>query len=135
MDAEPGRTVLGSGGTGYVALKGGLRSPAFEVRLESPHAERQYRSAPSVIRDALRRRAGSLAADPHTGTLVSLRKVPKDTRRKWERRVGPVGNLYKLDLPDGWRVLYTAGTEGQARVILILEVVDHKEYDRLLGYG
>ena len=64
-----------------------------------------------------------------------MARVPQATRRKWEGRVGPVRNLYKVDLTGGWRPLYTVGSEGPLRVVLVLEVLRHKEYERVLGYG
>lgn len=105
------------------------------VRVESPHAERQFRAAPKDVQDALRRKANDLAKDPLTGTYVSVAQVPKGVRQRWEARVGRITNLYKLDLPGGWRVRYTLGSEGPLRVVLVLEVVRHKDYERLLGYS
>lgn len=98
------------------------------------HAARQDQSAPKSVHEALRRKADRLKEDPQTGTYVSPSRVPKSTKRRWERRVGPVTNLYKLDLPRAWRVLYTVGSEGADRAVLILEIVNHTEYERLLGY-
>jgi hypothetical protein len=106
-----------------------------EVRLESPHAERQFREAPREVQKALRRKAQEVAADPQLGTFVAMTRVPRSTRQKWERRVGPVQNLYKLDLPGAWRALYTIGSDGPLRVVLVLEVLRHKEYERVLGYS
>lgn len=54
--------------------------------------------------------------------------------KKWRRRIGPVTNLYKLDLPKAWRALYTLGSEGPNRVVLVIEILDHRGYDRVLGY-
>jgi hypothetical protein len=106
-----------------------------EVRIEHPHAAKQLEAAPPVVREALRRRAVVLRNDPQAGTFVALKQVPHPQRHRWEARVGPLAALYKLDLPEGWRVLYTTAIEGSRRMVLIFEVVPHKEYDRLLGYG
>ena len=43
--------------------------------------------------------------------------------------------LYKLDLPRGWRALYVVQTEGANRVALVIELLSHGDYERLLGYG
>lgn len=110
-----------------------MSSPSAEVRLESPHAERQFQSAPKEVSEALRRKAKDLAKDPQAGTFVPVARVPKATMRRWEARVGKVTNLYKLDLPGGWRALYTIGSDGPLRVVLVLEVVRHKDYERALG--
>lgn len=111
-----------------------MSAPRVEVRLEA-HASRQFDKAPRHVQADLRRKARALSLDPQRGAFVVLPKVPKATRRRWEARVGSFANLYRLPLAGAWRALYTVGTEGPLRVVLILEVVDHREYDRLLGYG
>ncbi len=106
-----------------------------EVRIEHPHAAKQMEGAPSVVRDALRRRANQLRLDPSAGTFIPMKQVPHATLRRWEARLGSLVALYKLDLPDGWRALYTTGSDGPLAAVLVFEVVTHREYDRLLGYG
>ena len=106
-----------------------------EVRLQSPHAEKQFRSSPREVRDGLNRLARSLRDDPQVGTFLRLRRIPRATVHRWEARVGRLSNLYKVDLPGAWRALYTVGSDGPLRVVLVLEVVSHTEYDRLLGFG
>ena len=103
--------------------------------MESPHAERQFRSAPRSVQEALWRKARELADDPQAGTFLPMARVPPVARRRWEARVGRVTNLYKLDLPGAWRALYTVGREGPLRVVLVLEVLRHKDYERVLGYS
>ena len=46
-----------------------------------------------------------------------------------------VTNLWKYDLPDGWRVIYTTTTPNKVEIIsVILEWFNHKEYDRRFSY-
>lgn len=105
-----------------------------DVLLEAS-AEKQLAKAPRSARDRLRRLAPALAEDPQLGEYVPPSDVHRrPTLRKWEARVGPVRNLYKLDLAAGWRALYTVGSRGADRVVMVLEVVDHKQYERLMGY-
>ena len=83
----------------------------------------------------MRREAKDLARDPQAGTFVSVTRVPKATIRRWEGRVGKVTNLYRLDLRDAWRALYMIGSDGPLRVVLVVEVFRHKDYERVLGYS
>ncbi len=83
----------------------------------------------------MRRKAKDLAKDPQAGTFVPLTRVPKAKMRRWEMRVGKVTNLYKLDLPGAWRALYTIGSDGPLRVVLVVEVLRHRDYERVLGYS
>lgn len=107
---------------------------ATDVVLEGS-AQKQFQKAPKPIQGALRDRAQHLARNPQAGEYVPLAQVPKKaTVKKWERRVGRMRNLYKLELPDGWRALYTIGSRGADRIVLVLEVLDHKQYERAMGY-
>ena len=87
------------------------------------------------VRELTSSRARVLRSLPHSGTFIALRQVPHAQRRRWEARLGPLVSLYKIDLPEGWRALYTTSTDESLRLVLVFEVVPHKEYDRLLGYG
>lgn len=108
---------------------------ATDVRLEGP-AQNQFEKAPATIREELKALAPKLAKDPQHGEYVPPASVHnKATLKRWQARVGPVKNLYKLEMADGWRALYTVGSRGPDRVVMILEVVRHKEYERLMGYS
>lgn len=104
-----------------------------DVRLEGP-AQKQFDKAPPRVRERLRALARRLAEDAQLGEYVPVTDVySKATLKKWERRVGKVRNLYKLELHDGWRALYTVGSRGADRLVMVLEVVDHKQYERRMG--
>ena len=45
-----------------------------------------------------------------------------------------VKNLWKYDLPKGWRLIYSIANSEIVVVSLILEWFDHKEYERKFKY-
>jgi len=45
-----------------------------------------------------------------------------------------INNLYKYDLPNAWRLLYSLGKEGIEIIAVILEWCPHKEYEKLFHY-
>ena len=46
-----------------------------------------------------------------------------------------VRNLWKLGLPNGWRLIYTITPENEVELIsAILEWLDHKDYERTFHY-
>ena len=63
---------------------------------------------------------------------------------KVERRLWPIeyvikysiNNLFRLELPGFWRLTYTLknGLSENEIVILILDIMDHKTYDKKFGY-
>ena len=45
-------------------------------------------------------------------------------------------NLFRVELPSFWRMLYTL-TDGESQieiVAFVLDVLDHKDYDKKFGY-
>jgi len=70
-----------------------------------------------------------LKYDYKYGDHVSKEKIPKEYVEKYG-----VKNLWKLDLSSFWRLIYTVrGTEIEV-ISVLLEVLDHKKYDRKFGY-
>lgn len=54
---------------------------------------------------------------------------PNEYRVKYQ-----LNNLWRLRLDCSWRMLYTLKGENVSIIALVLDVMDHKEYDRLFGY-
>jgi mRNA-degrading endonuclease RelE of RelBE toxin-antitoxin system len=70
-----------------------------------------------------------LKYDYQYGSHISKNKIPTEYLTKYG-----VENLWKLDLSSNWRMIYTVrGTEIEV-LSIILEVLDHKKYDRKFGY-
>jgi hypothetical protein len=72
-----------------------------------------------------------LTHDATVGDPIRKSLIPAVLKRKYE-----IDNLWRLELPDGWRVLYTIASRpaGQPE-IMILRILSHKDYDRLFGYS
>lgn len=45
-----------------------------------------------------------------------------------------IDNLWKYDLPRGWRLLYSIANGEICVISIVLEWMDHKEYERRFGY-
>lgn len=45
-----------------------------------------------------------------------------------------INNLWKYDLPDGWRLIYTIKANDVAILSIILEWFSHKGYERRFNY-
>jgi hypothetical protein len=71
-----------------------------------------------------------LAQDVTVGDPIRKSLVPVALKRSYE-----IHNLWRLELPGGWRALYTIASRPLGRPeVLILRIVSHKDYDRLFGY-
>ena len=63
------------------------------------------------------------------GVQVQKRLIPKSYLKKYG-----VDNLWKYDLPKGWRLLYSVRRNEIIVISIILEWLPHKEYERRFGY-
>lgn len=63
------------------------------------------------------------------GVQVPKKIIPKEYVQKYD-----VDNLWKYDLPRGWRLMYSIIGEDIIVVSLLLEWCDHKEYERRFNY-
>ena len=112
------------------------------VRLKlSPEAEEVYKylneEAPTskterMILKAVNQKVELIKSNPHFGNPIGKNKIPLEYKQKYE-----VTNLFRVELPGAWRMLYTL-TDGESEIEIIafvLDVIDHKQYDKKFGYG
>ena len=82
------------------------------------------------IKKGLIRAIKDLKENAFCGIQIPKRLFPKEYVQKYN-----VNNLWKYDLPKGWRLLYTITPENEVELIsAILEWTDHKGYERRFGY-
>jgi hypothetical protein len=61
------------------------------------------------------------------------RNVPKNLIPKKYASLG-ITNLFRNDLPDGWRLLHTVMEVEANQAVIELEAVSHPDYEALFGY-
>ena len=71
----------------------------------------------------------NLKQDAFTGIQLPKKLIPKEYLQKYN-----IDNLWKYNLPNAWRLLYSIGREEVTVVSIILEWMDHKDYERKFGY-
>lgn len=72
---------------------------------------------------------GNIEENAFCGIQIPKRLMPGEYVQKYG-----VGNVWKYDLPRGWRLIYSIVREEIIVVSLILEWFDHKEYERRFNY-
>jgi len=76
-----------------------------------------------------------LKQDPFVGDQLPKARIPESLARRHGLPATPP-NLWRLELPLAFRILYTVrGSRSQGIVVAVLEILSHRDYDRLLGYG
>lgn len=106
----------------------------------SAEAEEAYselnRKAPSSkversILHSIKKKIELVKANPHYGDPIAKELIP----REYKIRYG-VTNLFRVELSGFWRMLYTlTNDEAEVEIIaFVLDIVDHREYNRRFGY-
>jgi len=83
------------------------------------------------IFEAFQQKKELIKANKHYGEPIAKSKIPA----KFKIQYG-ITNLFWVELPHFWRFLYSL-TEGDSEieiVAFVLDIVDHKRYDKLFGY-
>lgn len=82
------------------------------------------------IKKSIIRAIHDLRQNAFSGIQVPKRLIPKVYIRKYR-----INNLWKYDLPKGWRLLYTVTADNEVELIsAVLEWFDHKDYEKRLKY-
>ncbi len=71
-----------------------------------------------------------LEGDAFCGIRLSKRLIPKFYVNKF----GKLDNLWKYDLPNAWRLIYTIKNRDVVVLSIVLEWMSHKEYERRFKY-
>ena len=106
----------------------------------SPEAEEVYKylneQAPhskteNMILNAVNKKVELIKSNIHYGTPIAKKLIPDEYKAKYG-----VTNLFRIELPTFWRMLYTLTTdETEIEIIaFVLDVIDHEEYNKKFGY-
>ena len=94
---------------------------AFERLKDSAAEKRLYDNLMRAFRD--------IEENPAAFIHIKQRLIPKEYISKYG-----IDNLWKYDLPNGWRLLYSLGRDEIEIIAIMLEWLDHKNYEKRFGY-
>lgn len=63
------------------------------------------------------------------GNPIAKILIPKEYKQEYG-----ASNLFRVELPNFWRMLYTVKDKEIEIIAFILDIVNHKEYNKKLGY-
>ena len=81
------------------------------------------------IFNSVREKLELIKTDPRLGESVKKKLIPKEYKEKYGMTV-----LYKVRLADYWRLLYTIKDNELEVVAIIVDIVDHEEYNDIFGF-
>lgn len=70
-----------------------------------------------------------LKENPFAGEQVQKSIIPQYYINKYG-----VSNLWRIELSDYWRLIYTIQSNEVEIIDFVLNIVDHKKYDKIFGY-
>lgn len=106
-------------------------SPVFEIQLKDLHqaVKEKDMKVHRQLLVAIEREKDNLFVNPHRGIQIEKRKIPKQYVTEYG-----VTNLWKINLPGYWRIIYTITGNEVEIISILLEFMDHKAYDKKFGY-
>ena len=82
-----------------------------------------------TLLNSVKQKIEILKANPQFGTHVQKDRIPKEYIREYD-----VENIWKVDLARAWRMIYTIRGSEVDIIALILDVMDHRDYEKKFGY-
>jgi mRNA-degrading endonuclease RelE of RelBE toxin-antitoxin system len=77
----------------------------------------------------LERAFNDIEENAFCGIQIPKKQIPKDYVKKYR-----VKNLWKYNLPNAWRLIYSIESNQILVISIVLEWMDHKNYERKFSY-
>ncbi|MEA3330052.1 MAG: type II toxin-antitoxin system RelE/ParE family toxin [Nanoarchaeota archaeon] len=89
--------------------------------------ERKYED--EKLRKFILRAVEDLKQNPECGIRIPKKLIPKEYLKKYK-----ITNIWKYNLPDAWRLIYTITEDEISIVSILIEWFKHKNYERRFSY-
>jgi len=105
-----------------------------EIAFGDERVEKDFLSLDNIkeknLKEQIEKAFCNLEEDAFCGIQIPKKLIPKE----YFKRFGNLTNLWKYNLPDAWRLIYTIKNNKAIVLSVILEWMDHKEYERRFNY-
>jgi len=79
----------------------------------------------------LKRAFDDILENAFCGIQIPKKLIPAEYSKKFK----PLNNLWKYNLPNAWRLIYTIKSPNKIEIIsVILDWMNHKDYERLFNF-
>jgi hypothetical protein len=82
-----------------------------------------------ILLKSIKQKIELLKNNPQYGINISKNKIPVQYISDFD-----VNNLWKINLADAWRMIYTIKGNKIEIICLILDLIDHKKYSKKFNY-
>ncbi len=101
-----------------------------EVQFANPGVKKAFDDLNDpVLKKFLERALQDIKDNPFCGIQIPKRLIPKEYVKKFN-----IHNAWKYNLPNSWRLIYSIIGGDIMILTIILEWMDHKEYEKRFGY-
>ena len=104
-----------------VLLKGQAKDSFIELK------QRTDKASQSILR-SVQRLIDVLKQNPQFGEPIAKELIPEQFRKQG------INNLYRAELSNFWRMIYTLEGNKIEIFAFILSITDHPSYNKLFGY-
>jgi hypothetical protein len=104
-----------------IFLKGQAQIAFLELK------RRTDKESQSILR-SIERVKEILVRNPQYGDPVRKELIPDEFLKQG------IGNIYRAELSNFWRMIYTLEGNKLEIFLFILKIMDHSDYDKLFGY-
>ena len=106
-------------------------SPEAEEAYKYLTVEAQRSKVERSILNSINKKKELIKMNPHYGVPMAKNLIPKEYVVKYG-----VTNLFRVELSNFWRMLYTlTNDEREIEIIaFVLDTINHKQYDKKFGY-
>jgi hypothetical protein len=87
------------------------------------------KSEHQTLLNSIKQKIEFLKHNPEYGIHIEKKKIPKEYVEKFDAE-----NLWKVDLSGYWRMIYTIRGSEVEILTVVLDIIDHKRYDKKFGY-
>lgn len=82
-----------------------------------------------TLLNSIKQKIEFLKENPQYGIHIPKDRIPQEYINKFD-----VNNLWKIDLSGAWRMIYTIRGSEIEIISLILDILNHKDYEKKFGY-
>jgi hypothetical protein len=82
-----------------------------------------------TLLNSIKQKIEIMKVNPEYGVHIPKDRIPKEYVKAYD-----VNNLWKINLAGSWRMIYTIRGSNVEIISLILDIIDHNDYDKKFGY-
>lgn len=88
-----------------------------------------FSKAEHMLLSAIDQKVSLLKYNYRYGDTIAKRLIPPEYKIKYN-----VTTLFRVELPLFWRMLYTLTHDETSIIVFIVDILDHKAYNKKFGY-